>query len=378
MRAALLQGEPALQAWQEWKASVDLDDIDPGSLRLLPLLHRNLSELGVEDALMGRFRGIHRLTWYRNHTMFRDMAAVVSSLQDIGLPTMILKGAALIVLHYRDHGLRPVGDVDVLVPTKDASAALDLLTRSGWASKRLQPPKLLTETYLVHKHGVVLRDGAGQQFDLHWHVLIDSCGANADEEFWEDAIAVKLEDVSTHALNPTDQLLHVCAHGARWETPPVIQWPADAMTVIRTAEPGIDWPRLLRLVEKHRLVLPLRGTLTYLRDVLQAPIPSDVLQSLQDMPVTELERSEYEARTSPWAARGPWAELRSKYLRYSFLMHVAGLPPKLVGFPRFLMNTWGLEHWWQLPLTVVRRTAFRIGELSAWYVGGSGKRYSRS
>jgi hypothetical protein len=295
------------------------------------------------------------------------MAAVVSSLQGIGLPTMILKGAALAVLHYRDHGLRPVGDVDVLVPTKDVSAALDLLLRSGWSSKKLKSSARLTETYLAQGHGVILKDSAGQKFDLHWHVLTDSCGANADEEFWEGAVEFELENVPTRALNPTDQLLHVCAHGARWENPPVIQWPADAMTVIRTAEPGIDWPRLVRLIEKHRLVAPLRDTLSYLRDVLEAPIPSEVLQDLQAMPVTELERSEYEARTSPWAARGPWAELRSKYLRYSFLMHVAGLRPKLLGFPQFLMNAWALEHWWQLPPTVVRRTAFRMGEMSDWY-----------
>jgi hypothetical protein len=242
----------------------------------------------------------------------------------------------------------------------------------------LKSPELLTETYATHRHGLVLWDAAGQEFDLHWHVLADSCGADADKEFWEGALEVVVEDVHTYALNPTDQLLHVCAHGARWASPPTFQWAADAMIVMRTAEAGIDWPRLLKLVEKHRAVLPLRDTLSYLRDELEAPIPSEVLQSLQAMPVTDLERSEYETRTNPWAARGPWGELRSKYLRYALLMRVAGLPPKLLGFPRFLMNTWGLEHWWQLPLSVVRRTAYRIEEMSVWYAGGSGNGYPRS
>lgn len=377
LRAALLRGEKALDAWHEWKGSVDFEELDAASLRLLPLLHRNLSQHGVEDVLMGRFKGIHRMTWYRNHRLFRNMASVVRSLQDIGLPTMMLKGAALIALYYRDHGLRAVGDVDVLVPTKDASAALDLLVRSGWGSKKLKSPSMLTESYLAHLHGVLLKDAAAQRFDLHWHVLIDSCGANADAEFWGGAVEVELEDVRTYALNPTDQLLHVCVHGARWATPPTFQWAADAMTVMRSAEPGIDWTRLVTQVEKHRCVLPLRGTLSYLRDELEAPIPSEVLQSLQTMPVTDLERSEYEARTNPWAARGPWEELRSKYLRYALLMHVAGLRPKLLGFPRFLTNTWGLEHLWQLPLSAVLKTAYRIGEMSAWYVGGLGNRYSR-
>lgn len=377
LQAALLRGEKALDAWREWKADVDLDQLDGGSLRLLPLLHRNLLEHGVEDALMGRLKGIHRMTWYRNHRFVRSMGRVVSSLKDIGLPTMILKGAALISIHYRDHGLRPMGDLDVLVPTKDASTAMNLLMRLGWRSRMLKSPEMLTEAYVTHRHGRPFKDSAGQRFDLHWHVLADSCGADADKEFWEGAVPVSLGDVSTFALNPTDQLLHVCAHGARWAYPPVFQWTADAMIVMRTAEPKIDWSRLLMQIEKHRLVLPLRDTLTYLRDALEAPIPSEVLQSLQVMPVTKLERSEYEARTSPWAARGPWGELRSKYLRYSLLMHVAGQQPNLLDFARFLMGAWGLEHWWQLPLSAVDRTAYRIREMFVWYGGGPENRYSR-
>lgn len=208
-------------------------------------------------------------------------------------------------------------------------------------------------------------------------MLADSCGPDADKEFWEGAVKFSLGDVSTYALNPTDQLLHVCAHGARWESPPALQWAADAIMIMRSAESEIDWHRLVRQVGKHRLVLPLRDTLTYLRDVLDAPIPSLVLQSLQVMPITELERLEYEARTSPSPARGPWGELRFMYRRYSLLMHAAALPPRLAGFPRFYMVTCGLEHLWQLPLFAVRRTAHRIGEMSVWYLAGSRNRYSR-
>jgi hypothetical protein len=377
LQAALLRGQKALDAWREWKADVDLDRLDGGSLRLLPLLHRNLLDLGVEDALMGRFKGFHRMTWYRNHRLLRNMVSVMSHLQGIGMPTMVLKGAALISLHYRDHGLRPMADLDVLVPTKDAATALDLLLRSGWSCKKLKSAEMLTERYASHNHGLILKDATGDKLDLHWHVLADSCGPNADQEFWDGAIEIELDGVSTCALNPTDQLLHVCAHAARWAHPPMLRWTADAVMVMRTAEPKIDWSRLLTQVEKHRLALPLRDTLAYLRDALEAPIPSEVLQTLQAMPVTELERSEYEARTSPWAARGPWGELRSKYLRYSFLMHVAGLRPKILDFAQFLMVGWGLEHWWQLPLSIVRRTAYRIRQMFVWYGADSDSIYSR-
>ena len=35
LRAALLPGKEAIDAWREWKSGVDVDQLDPGSLRLL-------------------------------------------------------------------------------------------------------------------------------------------------------------------------------------------------------------------------------------------------------------------------------------------------------------------------------------------------------
>jgi hypothetical protein len=118
--------------------------------------------------------------------------------------------------------------------------------------------------------------------------------------------------------------------------------------------------------------------LTYLHDVLDAPIPVEVLKRVQEMPTAKLERLEYEGRISPWAARGPWEEVRSKYLRYALLMHTAGSRPSLLGFQRFLMVTWGLQHMWQLPLSAVSRTAYRIREMSAWRAGAMKNRQSRN
>jgi hypothetical protein len=376
LRAALSPGEKAVEAWQDWKATVDLEQLDSASIRLLPLLYRNLRQLGVEDALMGRFRGIHRLTWYRNQKLFRDMSSVVRSLNDNGVPTMVLKGPALILLHYQDHGLRPVGDVDVLVPTKDARTAAELLTELGWRSRMLKSPDQLTETYLTHRHAQVFKDSAGQRFDLHWHVLADSCGPNADEDFWQGSVPFRLAGVATRALNPTDQLLHVCAHGSRWSAPPAFQWVADAVMVMSSAGSQIDWQRFLWQVRKHRTVLALRDATTYLKDLLDAPVPSAVLQSLQATPVTQLERLEYEARSSPWAARGPWEEFRYKHQRYALMMKVADSPSSLLGFAQFLLSTWGLEHLWQLPLSVVGKVAYRVREMSAWYRSAPKKPYS--
>jgi len=100
LRAALLRGKEAIAAWREWKSSVDVDRLDQGSRRLLPLLYRNLRAHGVEDPLMNSFKGIYRLTWYKNQMAFHKMTSLLRSFHHAGIETMLLKGAALVMLHY--------------------------------------------------------------------------------------------------------------------------------------------------------------------------------------------------------------------------------------------------------------------------------------
>ena len=49
LRVALGQGNAALDAWRAWQGQVDPAALDPGSLRLLPRLYRNLTGLGIAD-----------------------------------------------------------------------------------------------------------------------------------------------------------------------------------------------------------------------------------------------------------------------------------------------------------------------------------------
>jgi len=366
LRAALLQGKEAIDSWYEWKSSVDIDRLDQGSRRLLPLLYRNLRIHGLKDPLMNKLKGIYRLTWYRNQMLFHNVAALLRSFHNAGIQTMLLKGVALTLLHYRDYGLRAMADLDVLVHTEQASAAINLLTKSGWTPES-RSPEAFTEAYISATNGHVFSDAAGQGFDLHWHVLPECCYANADDDFWDGAVWTEIHDVSTSASNPTDLLLQICVHGAKWNSVPPFRWAADAMTIMKTSQSEIDWNRLITQTQKRRLILPLKDTLNYLRDILDAPIPVAVLQSIQNMPASKIERIEYEARTRPPALLGALPSLCFHYLRYLRLVSNAGLQHALIGFPMFLQHTWGVDHLWQVPFYAVSKGMRWIWKMALAY-----------
>ena len=124
LRAGLGYGQPATEAWTQWRATVPYEHLDQASYRLLPLVYRRLRDEGLNDPLLPFMRGVHRRTWHDNHLLFHHAQTLLRAFHAAGIPTLVLKGPALTLLYYKDYGLRPMGDFDILVPTAQAEAAL--------------------------------------------------------------------------------------------------------------------------------------------------------------------------------------------------------------------------------------------------------------
>jgi len=296
LRAALTEGPRAVDAWVAWEREINWDDhLEEGSYRLLPLAYENLQSEGFGHPIMQKLKGIYRLAWYRNHTGLTRLAAVLKALRASGVPTLVLKGSALLATHYKSYGLRPMSDGDVLVPRQDVGTAIGVLTSIGWKVETIADGVPLDEL-ISSRHAVTFLDEQGNQIDLHWHTLVENCQPGADDAFWEGSVEITLAGEPTRALNPTDQLLHVCVHGARWNELPSIRWVADAIVILRQSSKDIDWDRLLRQAHDRLLVLPVRATITYLRHAFDAPVPDDFLRRVQSEATSRQERLEFKYR----------------------------------------------------------------------------------
>ncbi len=337
LRAALFKGASAVEAWRQWKSGVDVEKLDPGSYRILPLLYRNLLTLGVSDPSIGKYKGVYRRTWYKNQLLFHELASALRFFEDACIETIVLKGAALSVLNYGDYGLRPMNDIDLLIRTNQVSKSIDLLRDLGWTPVDFEPG----EKYISVSYSHGFRNGKGQEIDLHWHLLSQSREKDADTDFWDGAITLDINGVATRTLSPSDQLLHVCLHGARWNYIPPIRWIADAMTVLNTSS-EIDWDRVIAQARKRWLILPLMDSLNYLRHAVDAPVPLDTLRNIQEIPVHRIERIEYTINL-----RRPtrWTAMLDLWCQHSRLMKNSNLIRRLLRFPVFLECIWGISLW---------------------------------
>jgi len=298
LRAGLLDAPMAAQALKDWfalrqeESACGLEGLDPGSRRLLPLVYLNL-KASVPVGLRNEMRLIHHEYWAENQRHLYYLENLLGWFEKNNIPTLVLKGMALSLLHYRDMAARPMSDVDVLVPENRAQEAIARLQENGWAPFLYDPNATKKSYFYRHTHAIPFKRSDHSTLDLHWHVLSESTFRGADEPFWSGSVPLVVRSIHTLTLNPTDQLIHACVHGFRFNEIPSIRWVADAVAILRTA--AIDWTRLVDLAKHLQVTLPLAASLSFLRTTFPTPIPERVIDEMNAIRVDHAERRYFEA-----------------------------------------------------------------------------------
>jgi len=350
LRAALLEGPDAIEAWRALHPRLRVDTLGRSARRVLPLLGANLRRHGIDESSLAPFVAARDQAAARTGALFVAMRRLLAALADAGVETLVLKGAALTLTYYGDPGLRPMADVDVLVPTKQAEAAADVLRKEGWTPKAVG----VTSASLEVQHARPFVDGDGHNCDLHWHVYWEDCRPGADDELWAASVPLDFHGVPTRMLGPADQVLHVCVHGSRPVRRPGFQWVPDALVVLRAG--GLDWPRLVTQAIERDFVLRTRAMLGYLERALGAPVPLDALARLQAIPIAIGQRLEFYAGNHGDGLLGQLPTYWAKYRRSR-----AGASP--LAFARFLQQSWEMGSLAQVAGGMLSRARKRLGSV---------------
>lgn len=288
LRIAIGGDEEARDAFRQWSASVDLRaDFSYEIFRLLPLVYDRLHRLGVTDPLMGRLKGAYRLAWYRTQTLLHRATPVVEALNSAGVETLMLKGLPLLLTYYGNRAVRPMADLDIMVRVAQVRTAMAVLDQHGW--KRVESA---SDEDLVYRHAMLFRNATGDEIDLHWHGLYETCDPSADHDFWNTARPLRFGAIETRQLDPTMTLLHLIVHGIRHNPEPPIRWIADTMTVLKVEGNGVDWDRLVSVAITHRLSYRIGLGLGYLVERHGAPVPAATLRRVRAHRPSWLERME--------------------------------------------------------------------------------------
>ncbi len=232
-----------------------------------PLLWRAVSAAGVLD-VFGEEGTVLRAVAdaYRMEALLlipRAVAQAVQPLNDAGLMPLVFKGPA-VATRYPEPGLRPMGDIDLLLPVTDHERALMVLVRAGW--------RVIREGRGGHYDTVLAHDDVPSLFlEVHFGLESSSERVTALDPaiLWERRVLVECAGTMAFGLSPADELVVLAAHaGKPFHGFTRLIWIADlAMVVEYAASSGspIDWNRVRAVAEEARCLTVVAAALALAR-----------------------------------------------------------------------------------------------------------------
>lgn len=277
LRACLWSGEGGANAWKNWSSKITdaaayLRQEKDGIKGLLPLLFDTLQTNGV--VVEGEFRTYLKTAYtrdeLRSRTYSRICRNVIDALTSAGIPSALLKGAALAETCYKHPSLQHAHYLDILIKSGDLEHAVKLLGPLGFTCANLRWERERVE--LVHESGLPLV--------LHRQLFRVPFYSINMEEIWTRSRIEMISGVPTRTLCSADNLLHISGTVFDMEPHNSLRWVCDAWFLIQRST-DLDWNLLVERARASRMVLPLRMTIRYLSESLDAPIPASFLAALQ-------------------------------------------------------------------------------------------------
>lgn len=344
LRATLLDGDEAGEAWERWRSTNDIELVETASSYLFPLLYLALRERGVSGPELAKLRGIHRFTWVKNQRLLRALVEVTRLFDEAGIATVVLKGAPLLLFHYKNIGARMMNDVDVMIDEVDFRRASELLSASGWSF--LEP--LPAAGFLPFTHAVPWSHPHFAEVDLHWRPFLIDSPPLAEQALRRRAVTRVVQGREMSMPDATDLLLLACVHGRKPDLHSGCRWVADAFTVIRTAEPAIQWDSLFERARALGVLLPARDALTYVSRLFDDVVPEDWLARAWAIPDSATGVRRYHQLLHESRANRRISEvLRTLWWRYSSGCTTHHRRRTPVGFASFFLSHY--QRVWRLP-----------------------------
>lgn len=340
LRSALAEPGSALEAYQRLRPHFALQDVEPGTFPVLPLLYRAFSQIAPEDPDLPRLKGIYRNSWVRNNLMVEALAQVHDALGEAGVEAVMIGSLAAATRYYPELALRPTPTLELVVAREDLVAAVRALGRLGWSAA--------APVHASTPEPVGMANPAGQGCLLLTAITPDF--APSLPTLAAATVELEFGGRSVRAVSPADDLLLACVRGARVWPVRSVQWLVDIVQILRSTADEVDWERLLDLAAQHLQTVRLEQALGYLEELVGVPLPA--APASRRRPVGRRERLAYRCGGASVPGLGGLPQALGEHLcrsRDLSPLDTAG------AFPGFLRQRWEVERNWQLPAVAARR-----------------------
>lgn len=214
-------------------------------------------------------------------------ANVQAALADAHIPLLWLKGGALAHTVYPKSSLRPMADLDLLVPYERREFALEAVQGLGYdfvvPQSSIQPLnedgiyQKLTHHYVLSSDGVLL--------ELHYHLLRKDkviLSPQQMEWMWCQTETFAVGDNLYSTLKPEAHLLYLAAHAIlqHGEYQSNLKQYLDLHLLIQRSP--LDWNLVLQQAVTFKWTYAVERALTLAIQFFDTPVPKSILRKMKD------------------------------------------------------------------------------------------------
>ncbi|MBI5296406.1 MAG: nucleotidyltransferase family protein [Chloroflexi bacterium] len=317
-----------------------------------PLLYWRFSRSGrfptLPEGVRFALRSLYAASWAANHRLFQELGNILVPFRELGIPAVLLKGGCHALTIYPDPGLRPMSDLDLLVPKSRFLEAVQIVRSLGYVDS--EPESLPGIRALLNHEACLVKDTV--VVEIHHSLVADKSFTYAVpvDWFWEQTEPLPSLDTRLHGLHmltPSAQLLYAAAHAmlqhGGHKVP--LRWEYDIDQLVRSYADRLDWRLLLSQARAFAWTSALREALSSARENFDTPIPRDVENQL-------VQTTDRHARLVAEKQIRPATHIhreRLKWLSLNWMGRLQMLAALVFPSPAYMRWRYGFQGHWRLP-----------------------------
>lgn len=255
---------------------------------LYKLILKDTLSTYIPGRVMKGLRNYYYSLLERNVLMLKAWEEGLEAFRKERIEVLVFKGPALLELVYKDIGLRPMGDIDILVKFKDLGRAGRILEGMGYRAS-INPSNISSDGINPQRNSIMYfkdRERPGFFWHTYWHIInflpynpavirkIDM------SRIWQDAASLKANGSDWRGFSLNHHLIYLSLHAFNHRYEPLILL-CDLNELINNEKENIHWDILIEESEVLGLEKYLYYSLYVLAKVLNTDIPGRVLERLR-------------------------------------------------------------------------------------------------
>jgi len=250
---------------ERWQVLLDMAAMH----RVAPLLYWRLikeRQLSLPQVVVERLQESYRQATFRSLQIQAELVALAKIFKREKVDYIVLKGPTLAFAMYPHSALRPMRDLDILVPKEQLERIYQLLLDSGFSHPAQYSNVNPQSFFALTQHYPGLKNPTGTvMFELHSRVLDPNICQGQDpglnSELWQRRDSLTIAGQMIPVMAVTDLLLHLIIHGChahQFNNGPLLMSDIDYLLKSRS----VDWPRFWQQAEQLQVSRGCQLTLT--------------------------------------------------------------------------------------------------------------------